>query len=136
WKSVPLPAAPEQQITDHCSLSRYQLHWQAGKLSEAVAELALRFADDGDPLNPRGERRHEHLGLEARQHLADAQMNAGAEGNVTGGPAVDVEALRFVPAARIAVSGGQEQQYLRVLRDFDPADVDRAGGGAEERLDR
>src|SRR5215470_8392912 len=63
-------------------------------------------------------------------------MNAGAEGDVTGGPAVDVEALGFVPAARIAVSGGQEQQYLRILRDFDPADVDRAGGGAEERLDR
>ena len=41
-----------------------------------------------------------------------------------------------VPAARIAVSGGQEEQYLRVLRDFDPADVDRPGGGAEERLDR
>jgi hypothetical protein len=33
----------------------------------------------------------------------------GAEGNVTGGSAVDVEALGFVPAARIAVGGGQEQ---------------------------
>ena len=41
---MPLPAALEQQITDHRSLSRYQLHWQAGKLSEAVAELALRFS--------------------------------------------------------------------------------------------
>ena len=106
---MPLPAALEQQITDHRSLSRYQLHWQAGKLSEAVAELALRFADDVDALNPRGERRHEHLGLEARQHLAYTQMNAGTEGNVTGGPAGDVEALGFVPAVRIAVSGGQEQ---------------------------
>src|SRR6516165_8519770 len=63
-------------------------------------------------------------------------MNAGAEGNVTGGPAVDVEALGFFPAARITVCRGEKQQYLRVLRDFDPADVDRAGGGAEERLDR
>jgi DNA helicase II / ATP-dependent DNA helicase PcrA len=25
---------PGATITDHCSLSRYQLHWQAGKLSE------------------------------------------------------------------------------------------------------
>src|SRR5215472_14338814 len=63
-------------------------------------------------------------------------MNASAEGNVTGGPAVDVEALGSVPAAWIAISGGQEQQYLRVLRDFDTANVDRAGGGAEECLDR
>src|SRR6516164_527006 len=63
-------------------------------------------------------------------------MNAGAEGNVTGGPAVDVEALGFVPAARITVSRGEKQQYLRVLRYFDSTDVDRAGGGAEERLDR
>src|SRR5215469_420619 len=63
-------------------------------------------------------------------------MNASAEGNVTGGPAVDVEALRLVPAARIAVSGCEEKQDLRVLRYFNPADVDRAGGGAEERLDR
>src|SRR5438045_229423 len=59
-------------------------------------------------------------------------MNASAERNVTGGPAVDVEALRFVPAAQIAVSGCQEQQYLRVLRDVDPPDVDRARGGAED----
>ena len=106
---MPLPAALEQQITDHRSLSRYQLHWQAGKLSEAVAELALRFGHDVDALNPCGERHHQHLGLEASQHLADAQMNAGTEGNVTGGPAGDVEALGFVPAVRIAVSGGQEQ---------------------------
>jgi hypothetical protein len=28
-------------------------------------------------------------------------MNAGAKGNVTGGSAVDVEALGFFPAARI-----------------------------------
>jgi hypothetical protein len=64
----------------------------------------------GSKVVPRAnERCHEHLGLEARQHLADAQVNTGAEGNVTGGPAVDVEALGFVPAARIAVSGGQEQ---------------------------
>jgi hypothetical protein len=92
-----------------CSLSRYQLHWQAGELPQAITELALRLADDVDALNTRGECCHEHLGFEARQHLADAQMNTGAEGNVTGGPAVDVEALGFVPPARIAVSGSQEQ---------------------------
>src|SRR5690348_12129190 len=92
-----------------CSLSRYQLHWQAGELPQAVTDLALRLAGDVDALNPRDERCHEHLGFEARQHLADAQMNTGAEGNVAGGPAVDVEALGFVPAARIAVGGGQEQ---------------------------
>jgi hypothetical protein len=63
-------------------------------------------------------------------------MYAGTEGNVTGAPAVDVEAFGFVPAARIAVSRGQEQQYLRIFRDCRPADVDRAGGGAEERLNR
>src|SRR6516225_9698490 len=63
-------------------------------------------------------------------------MNAGAEGNVTGGPAVDVEALGFVPAARITVCRGEKQQYLRVLRYFDSTDVDREGGGAEERLNR
>src|SRR5215471_1342217 len=102
-------ASKRQKIHLMRSLSRDQLNWQAGKLPQAVAELALRFADDLDALNPRGERRHEHLGLEARQHLADAQMNAGTEGNVTSGTAVDVEALGFVPAARIAVSGGQEQ---------------------------
>jgi len=54
------------------SLSRDQLHWQAGKLPQAVAELALRFAHDVDALNTRCERCHQHLGLEARQHLADA----------------------------------------------------------------
>ena len=118
------------------SLSRDQLHWQARKLPQAIAELALRFANDVDALNPRGERRHEHLDLEASEHLADAQMNTGAEGNMTGRPAVNVKALGFAPAARIAVSGAQEQQYLGVRWDFDTADVDRAGGGAEERLNR
>jgi hypothetical protein len=29
-------------------------------------------------------------------------MNAGTEGNVTGGPAVDVESLGFMPAPRMA----------------------------------
>jgi hypothetical protein len=48
-----------------------QLHWEAGKLPQVIAELALRFANDVDTLNPRGERRHQHLGLEASQHLAD-----------------------------------------------------------------
>src|SRR5215471_3114696 len=101
-------ASKRQKIHLMRSLSRDQLNWQAGKLPQAVAELALRFADDLDALDARGERRHEHLCLEARQHLAHAQMNAGAEGNVTGGPAVDVETLGVVPATRITVSGGQE----------------------------
>ena len=69
--------AKTQKFVQFRSLSRDQLHWQAGKLPQAVAEPALRFADDVDALNPRSERRHEHLDLEARQHLADAQMNAG-----------------------------------------------------------
>ncbi len=73
-------------MADARPLSRNQLHWQAAKLAQAVAELAPRFADDVDAFNPRGERRHDHLGLEPRQHLADAQMNTGAEGDVTGGP--------------------------------------------------
>jgi len=54
------------------SLSRDQLNWQAGKLPQAVTELALRLADDVDPLDPPCECCHQHLGLEARQHLADA----------------------------------------------------------------
>jgi hypothetical protein len=102
------PAIDCEQKHIH-SLSCDQLHWQAGKLPKAVTELPLRFANHVDALNPRGERHYEHLGLEARQHLANTQMNAGTEGDVTGGPAVDVEALGFVPATRIAVSRGQEQ---------------------------
>ena len=31
-------------------------------------------------------------------------MNASAEGDVTGGPAVDVEAFGFIPAVRMQVS--------------------------------
>ena len=54
------------------SLSRDQLHWQTGKLPQAVAKLALRFGHNIDALNPCGERHHQHLGLEASQHLADA----------------------------------------------------------------
>ncbi len=63
-------------------------------------------------------------------------MDAVAKRDMAGRPAANLEFFRLVPAARIAIGGGKEQQDFFVLRDFDSLDIDGARGGAEESLHR
>src|SRR6185312_183046 len=46
-----------------------------------------------------------------------AAMDAGAKGHMPGGAALDVEFIRPLPAAGIAVGGGEEQEHLFALAE-------------------
>src|SRR6187551_3823832 len=78
----------------------------------------------------------QHLTLEARDQLADAHMNAGAESDMTAGAAGDVVVVGIFPTPRIAVRGSQKHQDLLALGDRGPADVDIPRRGPEECLYR
>src|SRR5881227_257007 len=81
-----------------------------------------------------GQRAKHRLAFEPCHRLADAAMDAGAESHVSGGAALDVEDLRLVPAAWIAVGGGKKQQHLFAVAKLYAADLDRLGSGPEEGL--
>ena len=55
---------------------------------------------------------------------------------MAGGAAGDVVDVRPLPAARVAVGGGEEHQHLLALAQRTPPQFDRPGGGAEEGLHR
>src|SRR5215472_12421511 len=78
--------------------------------AQRVVEPPLRLGrqlERGDAL---GERAEDRLGLKPRHRLTYAAVNAGAEGHVTGRPPPNVELIGPLPAARVAIGGGKEQQ--------------------------
>src|SRR5699024_3421428 len=63
-------------------------------------------------------------------------MYPAAEGHVARRVAIEIEGIRVVPAAWVAVGGTQEHEHLLVLGQRCVPDLDLGGGGPKERLDR
>src|SRR5438270_2649017 len=109
---------------------------QAVEPAKRVVEAPPWLAGQLERGDAFGQRAKHRFAFEPRHRLADAAMDAGAESHVSGGAALDVEEVRLVPAAWIAVGGGKKQQYLFAVAKLDATDLDRLGRGPEEGLHR
>ena len=76
------------------------------------------------------------LHFETGEWRADAEMNAGAEGDVRQKRPRRVEAAGMVMAARIAVGGTEEETDLLALPQLDAFDLDRLESVAIEEMER
>ena len=77
-------------------------------------EDALRLADHLDPLEAPQDLLPQDLQLQLRQAVADAAMDAEAEGEMLARPlAVDDEALRLLDRLRVAVAGDVSSVQVR-----------------------
>src|SRR5882757_10497104 len=118
------------------SSGRHDLDRQAVEPAQRVVEEAPWLSGDLDFGDAPRQRRHHHLAFEAGNELADTHVDAGAVADMAGGAAGDVVSVGLIPAARIAVGGGEKHQHLLAFGDCGAAEFDVAGGGAEEGLDR
>src|SRR5438128_1871037 len=109
---------------------------QAFETAQRVVVAALHFSSDLDRSDLARQRRQHDFALEARDQLANAHMDAGAEADMARRAAGDVVAVRVFPAARIAVGGAEKHQDFLALADGVAAKLDLARGGAEEGLHR
>src|SRR5437762_8709635 len=135
WK----PAWPAPTITTApCAVrsGRYDAKRQGVEPAKCVIQPKLRFACQLERRNPLGERSEQRLAFEACHSLPDAAVNAGAEGHMAGGAAPNVESVRLVPTARIAVGRGEKQQHLFTVANPNAGHLDWSCGGAEEGLHR
>src|SRR6202012_220740 len=135
WK----PAWPAPTMTtDPCAIASgcHDAEWQGVEPAQGIVQPPRRLASQFDRRHAFGERAKNRLALQPRHRLSDAAVNAGAERHMSGRAAADIEAIGLVPAPRIAVGGSEEQQHLFAPAEPHAADVDRFGGGAEERLHR
>jgi len=95
-----------------------------GRGGEAHFGEALDEAKDGD------------LSFEARELAADAEMRAGAEGQMLVVLAADVEHIGILELLGIAIGGAQHAKNRRLLEDADAADFDLFLGDARGVLNR
>src|SRR5579871_1916118 len=124
--------------TAPCFIRLRRLHAKRQGIESAqrIVEAPLRLGRDlegHDALCERGEYR---LGLEPGHRLADTAVNAGAECHVPGRAPADVELVGPLPAARIAIGGGEEQQNLLPLTQSHACNIDSFRRRTEERLHR
>ena len=101
---------------------------------EGVVGPALRWPGLTDLGDARDHRADHGFDFDPRDHLAKALVNAEAEADMAAGLPGHVKAVRIVPAARIAVGCGEEEQDLGALGNGLPRHHDIARGCAEERL--
>src|SRR5450631_1343624 len=93
----------------------YDAQRQGVKPAQRVVQPPRRFARQFERRDAPGERPEDRLAFKPGHRLADAAMNTGAEGHVSGGAAPDVELLRIFPTARVTIGGGEEQQDLLTI---------------------
>jgi hypothetical protein len=92
WLTSRIDAQRDVNDSTPCSRRR-QFERHARELAQRIVQLASRLPDDRDMRNPRSEGAQHHFGFETRQHLANAHMDAGAEGDVARRTARNIECL-------------------------------------------
>src|SRR5262249_43891423 len=102
--------------------------------AQRMIEPPLWFAGQFKGDDALGERAEQGFALEPRDRLANAAVNARAESHVPGRAAPHVELVRSLPATRVAIGCGQEQQHLLALAQLHSGDFDSFGRRAEESL--
>src|SRR5579862_2387095 len=94
---------------------RPENHRQCVQPAYRIIETPGRFAAELDRLDPARERRQNGLGLQARDHLSHAGVNAVSEAHVAECLSTDVELFGILPFAWVAVRGCEEQQHFLSL---------------------
>src|SRR4051812_15091290 len=115
---------------------RHDLDRQRRDCVQRVVEPPDRRPGEADGLYAFAQGVQHQFSLQPRDHLAEALVDAEAEADMAARHALDAKIVGIVPLARIAIGGGEKEQDLGALGDGGSGDVDVAGGGAEEGLDR
>ena len=62
--------------------------------------------------------------FESCEHLADANVDAVAEGNMSQALAANIESIGLIPLPGVAIGGGQEKQNFLAFGYLDTLDLD------------
>ncbi len=101
---------------------------------QRIVEPPLDRSHQPNRCNTREKGVENQLQLEACQHLSETSMDSVPKCDVRAGLATDVELLRAVPAAGVAIRRRQKQQDFAALRHDHAVDFDISRRGPEKRL--
>ena len=106
-------------------LARLRDHRQARDRAQArpLPPADLRLRDGERELRPALEQRFKRaLGLDARELMAEAEVDSGSEGEMPVGPPLEIEPLRMLVRGRIHIRRRQHRHDLLALLDPDAAE--------------